>query len=285
MLSYQHRYHAGGPSDVHKHSVLWLVLRHLAAKEKPFCALDLHAGEAVYRLTSADAAKTGEHLQGVAKIWREPSEPEDIAGYLDVLREANRDGRLDHYPGSPAIIRAALRADDRLIVNELHPAAAATLSRWAQGDRRIACHRRDAVEALGALLPPQPRRGLVLVDPSYEDKADYEATAAGLLKGAHKWPQGIFLVWYPLLPTEPHQALLSALVDSLALPALISELQFDMPGLPDAPHRGLRGSGLLMINPPWQLDAALADVGRWLVRVLGEGARAGHELRWLIGRH
>lgn len=283
MLSYQHRYHAGGPSDVHKHSVLWLVLRHLAAKAKPFCVLDLHAGEAVYDLSGPDASKTAEHVHGVAKIWQDRSVPADLAGYLGVLREANGDGELRRYPGSPAIILAALRSDDRLIVNELHPAAAAGLSRWAQGDRRIACHRRDALEAMGALLPPRPRRGLVLSDPSYEDKGDYEATAASLLKGAHKWPQGIFLLWYPILPERPHQALLSALIDRLALPALISELQFAGPGLADAPHRGLRGSGLVVINPPWQFDTALANVGRWLVRVLGEGPRAGHELRWLRG--
>ena len=279
MLSYQHAYHAGGPADVHKHALLALVLRHLADKPKPFCAIDLHAGEGVYDLTAAAAEKTAEYRRGIGLVWPVTPSP-GLGDYLDAVRSVNAGGTLQFYPGSCAIMRAALRDQDRLIVNDLHPAAATALERWARRDPRIAVHRRDAIAALPALVPPLVRRGVVLIDPSYEVKAEYTTVAAALCRAQAKWSDGIFMLWYPLLADNRHRVLHEALAE-IDAPMLTSEIVFGASGPADAPSLGLRGSGMLVINPPWGFAAATEAVSAWLSTTLAQGIGAAHDLTWL----
>jgi 23S rRNA (adenine2030-N6)-methyltransferase len=279
MLSYQHAYHAGGPADVHKHALLVLVLDHLRRKDKPFIVLDLQAGEGVYDLTSPEALKTGEYARGIGRVWQQRTGGPALTAYLAAIDTLNP-AALQTYPGSPAISQHGLRAQDRLILNELHPSAHATLRRWARRDHRITVHNRNAGEALGALLPPEIRRGLVLVDPSYEDRHEYATTAAQVTNAVTKWAEGIFAVWYPLLADNRHQPLWDGLA-KLKQPMLASELHLDVGGLADAPELGLRGSGMIMINPPWQFAAEAAALGDDLVRLLGDGPAAHHTLTWI----
>jgi 23S rRNA (adenine2030-N6)-methyltransferase len=280
MLSYQHAFHAGGPADVHKHVALLALVRHLAQKEKPYCAVDVFAGEGTYDLTAASAAKTGEFQRGIGALWlRAPAPPPPVADYLGVIRAMNTDGALVRYPGSPEIVRVGLRTDDRLIVNDLHPAATTALRRWARGDGRVAIHARDGLEALIGLVPPPIRRGVVVVDPSYEVGDDYAKTAAAVVRAVAKWPTGIFVVWYPLLADNRHAPLVTAVENEIVQPALRSELMFDLPGLADAAHLGLRGSGLLIVNPPWRFDAVLGTCGAWLASTLPLGPKAHHQLQ------
>ncbi len=282
MLSYQHAYHAGSPADLHKHAILAAVAARLAQKPKPFSILDVFAGEGIYDLTGAEAAKTGEHKRGISAVWaKRDVAPPAIAALIACVRGLNYGDALVRYPGSPHVLKNFLREDDRFIVNELHPAAAAALRQWARNDERVAVHMRDGLEALTALVPPKIRRGLAVIDPSYEIQGEYAVTGAAVAEATTKWPEGIFAVWYPILADNRHLPLLKAIDHDLSLPALTSELMFDLPGLADSPNRGIRGSGVAIVNPPWQIDLALEESGAWLARELDLGPKAAHSLRWI----
>jgi 23S rRNA (adenine2030-N6)-methyltransferase len=278
VLSYQHAYHAGNAADVHKHALLVALLGALRRKPKPFVVVDTHAGTGVYDLGSVEARTTGEWQGGIGRLW--PLGPPALAPYLEAVRAQNPGGALVAYPGSPAIVREALRADDRAILTELHPAAFAALRRWAGADPRLAVHRREAGESLRALLPPAIRRGLVLIDPPYEVHTDYGDTAAHATAGFAKWPEGIFMVWYPLLADDRRRPLVEGL-SRIDAPMLRSELDFDAGGLADAPGLGLRGSGAVVVNPPWQFDRDAAAIGEALARTIGVGPAARHTLAWI----
>ena len=263
MLSYQHAYHAGNAADVHKHLALVMLLGRLRQKEAPFCFVDSHAGRGIYDLKSAEAEKTGEAAQGIQKLLGAQKAPAPVREYLDLVA-ATFDPRaraepsggarrqdlsatgLRWYPGSAALARALLREQDRAILLELHPQEQVALRTTLGRDRRIAIHDRDCFEGLPALLPPPIRRGLALIDPSYEEKDEYLRIAALLSQALPRWPNGIFLLWYPLLADERHRALERALAE-LALPkTVVSEFRFSTTAV------GLQGSALVIVNAPWQ---------------------------------
>ncbi len=264
MLSYQHAYHAGGPADVHKHVALSLLLAALVKKDKPFAVIDLYAGEGEYNLTHFAAQKTEEFKQGIGQVWEAKSPPPALQEYLGVLRHMNPDGELRRYPGSPALARAYLREQDRLILNELHSTAFPNLGRWARKDERIVVHKRDGLEALLGLTPPNPRRGLVLIDPSYEVKTEYAGVAEKTAAAVKKWREGVFVIWYPILKEARHSAMIEALKANVSEEMVIDELSLSTKR-GDAVS-GLLGTGLVVINPPWQFDVALRDAGLWLAR-------------------
>ena len=286
MLSYQHAYHAGGPADLHKHAAFAALLTLLTVKARPISVIESHAGRGLYDLASPETAKTGEAARGIARVT-----PADLAGPRHA--EADREGAdlasadlagagafaralaaararfgPEAYPGSPLIARALLRAGDRLTLCELHPAEHAALRtnlnaavRNTPPGPRWAVHRRDGHEALPALVPPDPRRGLALLDPSYEVKTEYARTAETALTTLRRWPEGCALVWYPLID-DRHLALTEPL--RAAHPdALIDEAAFA-----DPPARGMHGSGLILLNPPWGADRALADTRAALAPIL-----------------
>ncbi len=271
MLSYQHSYHAGGPADVHKHVALTLLLTHLTAKAKPASVIDLYAGNGVYALTAAAAQKTGEYHDGIAKLWAVQNPPAALGAYLRVVKHLNP-GELSLYPGSPDIARQMLRPDDRLILNELHPTSFTALKGWVGHDDRIAVHKRDGLEALLALVPPQVRRGLALIDPSFEMKTDYTEIPVRLATAVEKWREGIFMIWYPVLADARHKPLLTGIA-AIASPSFCAELTLPKP----SSEKGLRGTGIVVVNPPWKFDAEMLEAGDAVAKILG----GKHFTRWL----
>lgn len=245
MLSYQHAYHAGGPADLHKHIVFGELLARLTVKARGVTVLETHAGRGLYDLASAEAAKTGEAGAGIARIAVEPGSPFGQA----LARTRARHGPTA-YPGSPLVARALLRPQDRQVLMELHPAEHAALRSAIGTDPAIAVHRRDGYEGILALVPPTPRRGLVLVDPSYEVKTEYPAAAAFVRKLIARWPEAAVLVWYPLLPEGRHIALLDGL---RPLAPRVDEVSFN-----PKPARGMTGSGLALVNGPFGAERIFA---------------------------
>jgi 23S rRNA (adenine2030-N6)-methyltransferase len=278
MLSYRHGFHAGNFADVHKHAVLAWIIHALGAKAKPFCVLDSHAGDACYDLAGAWAQKTGEWRDGVARIQDCTDVPDALTPYLGALREFRARHGASAYPGSPAIARTLLRQQDRLVLGELHPAAWESLKAFFAGDAQVAVHRRDGWELLGALLPPAERRGLVLVDPPYERAEEYRDAARALLAACRRWPDGVYVLWYPLLAVGRHRAMLDAIAEAQPGPMLEAELLL----APQDTPAGLNGSGLCIINPPWRLDQALEVLQPWLLERMTPGQGGTCRLRWVI---
>lgn len=243
MLSYQHAYHAGGPADLHKHLVLAGLLARLTEKVRPISYLETHAGRGLYDLASPAALKTGEAARGIGRLAPGPAHP--LSRALVAVR--GRHGATA-YPGSPSIAATLLRPRDRIVLAELHPVEHDALRR-VLGDR-AEIHRRDGAEMALALAPLTPRRGLVLVDPSFEIKTEYRATARLVRQLAAKWPEATVMVWYPLLPEARHRGLRDGLE---GLPLVIDEV-----GFVPAPARGMSGSGLALVNPPYGIADVIA---------------------------
>jgi 23S rRNA (adenine2030-N6)-methyltransferase len=264
-MNYRHAFHAGNHADVFKHAALTFVLEWLVSKPAPFAVLDTHAGIGVYDLATGDAQRTGEFEGGVGRVF-EPGLA-SAPGYAALLRELNP-GSLTTYPGSPEIVRRFLRDQDRLIACELHPEDADALKRRYRGDPRISVHHRDGYEAIGALLPPKERRGLVLIDPPFEAN---DALASGL----RRWPNGTFMAWYPIKDGLIGVALArTAVADGFpkTLRAEFSAYQRD--------NISLSGGGLIVINAPWKLDQRLTALCAELAGRLGDG-RGTSLVEWL----
>jgi 23S rRNA (adenine2030-N6)-methyltransferase len=275
MLSYQHGFHAGNFADVHKHLLLVLLLQALNRKAKPWSYLETHGGRAQYDLHGEQAAKTGEFQQGIARLWRQPV-PAAVAPYLELVESLNAQA-LRHYPGSPLIAARLARRDDRISVMELHPAEADALRQAFRQDSRVAVHHRDGYEGVLSLLPPKPNRGVVLIDPAYEVKSEYQQVARFVGKARARWPNGCFALWYPLLPA----GLWRGMKAELAASGLRNVLCFELEVMAPAGERGMYGSGLLVINPPWRLDATLARISPWLQATLQQG-EGRWRVEWLV---
>lgn len=251
MLSYQHLYHAGNLADVHKHALLAWALEYLVQKDKPLSYIETHSGRGLYDLGAEAALKTGEAAAGIAlaESWFAPRHP-----YRQRLAEVRaRHGALA-YPGSPLIAALSLRDQDTLHLAELHPQEVAWL-RAAMAPWAAHVYQRDGFETALALAPPTPRRGLMLIDPSYEVKADYETIPKVLAQVHRKWNIGILALWYPILAAGSHQAMLGAL--RTAFPeALCSEVRFGAA----RPGHGMLGSGMFVINPPYGMAEEAATI-------------------------
>lgn len=267
MLSYRHGFHAGNHADVLKHLVLLGLLEKLRSKDKPFTCIDSHAGGGLYDLFNAHAQTNREHESGIVPLCSaQPVDPL-LRHYVERVRACNSDSRLRFYPGSPLLIQGELRAQDKLHVLELHPAEQISLQECLGQDRRVSLHLRDAFEGLLALTPPEPRRGMALIDPSYEDKKDYQRVHATLVKLQRRWPVGILALWYPLLARErDHSQWLCA---ALARENLPDMLQLELSVGPQAEEFGMHGSGMLVINTPWQFREQMQVSLGELVKHLG----------------
>ncbi|WP_409523591.1 23S rRNA (adenine(2030)-N(6))-methyltransferase RlmJ [Nitrincola sp. MINF-07-Sa-05] len=252
MLSYLHGFHAGNFADIHKHFILSCLLQSLNRKATPWNYLETHSGRAIYDLENEQALKTSEFKEGIVRLWEQQDLPEQVQPYLDSVRQWNPDGSLKQYPGSPSIAAGFAREQDRLHLMELHPTEFDVLKRTFRRDERVAVHHRDGYEGVLSLLPPTPNRGLVLIDPSYEVKSEYDQVVSFMLAATRRWPNGIYAIWYPLLGARRWQEMLDALSRSGIRKILRSEVEI----APEA-ERGMYGSGMLIINPPWQLDQQL----------------------------
>jgi 23S rRNA (adenine2030-N6)-methyltransferase len=238
MLSYQHSYHAGNPADLHKHALLCALLDLLTRKPRPITAMETHSGRGLYDLSSDAARKTGEAAEGVEALV---ALPDTRLGRI--IRQTRALHGTTAYPGSPAVTRALLRENDRHILMERHPVEHAALKTNMRGSE---VHFRDGYEGVMALSPPKPRRGLVLIDPSYEVKSEYDAAAAFALRLVAKWPEAAIMIWYPILPAARHLMLLGG----LRLPIWRHEVEFALKG-----GTGLIGSGVAVVNAPYGFDA------------------------------
>lgn len=280
-MNYAHEFHAGSFADVHKHAVLCRVLHRLRGKEAAFRVLDTHAGAGRYDLAGPAAARSGEWREGIARLLAAPlpaAAAELLAPYCDAVRAVNPDNQLKIYPGSPAIARALLRRQDRLTACELEPKAAAALARNLR-DPRVKALRIDGWTALAAYLPPKERRGLVLIDPSYEQNNDFSRLPGALGEAQRKWATGVYLLWYPIKTRGEPERLARRLRRLGRSKVLRSELIVAPMANPDR----LNGSGLIVVNPPWRLDEELAVLLPALAGALGRDGAGRFRLDWLAG--
>lgn len=279
MFGYRHAFHAGNFADVLKHVVLVALLQRLQQKPTPLCVLDTHAGIGRYDLRSPEALKNAEFEDGIARLYDRPDAPAPVEQYLAAVRALNSAGPLRHYPGSPRLARHFLRPRDRLILTELNRPDHAVLRQEFADDPQVSIHRQDAYQGLKAFLPPKERRGLVLIDPPYELKDEYERLVTGLAAAHGRWPTGVYAVWYPVL-TRSLANRLHAAVEASGIRRI---LRVELCVRPDTERSRLNGSGLLIINPPWQLDAELGETLPWLREQLVQEPPGAWTLDWLVG--
>jgi 23S rRNA (adenine2030-N6)-methyltransferase len=275
VLSYQHSYHAGNFADVHKHLALVILLRRLQQKETPLCYVDSHAGRGTYDLGGTEALKTGEAESGILRLSDATEMPPAVSDYLGLVRSFNAGTGIETYPGSAALAQTVLREQDRAVLFELHPQELPALRRSIGRDRRIAIHARDCHEGLPALLPPTIRRGMVLIDPSYELKNEFREVASLVCRSLDRWANAVYLLWYPLLAAGQHRQLLDVLLER-APPAMLNS-----EWLLDPRASGMRGSGLVIINTPWQSDLQLAGAVDFVRGALDPHDHGSHALAWL----
>jgi 23S rRNA (adenine2030-N6)-methyltransferase len=281
MLSYRHGFHAGNFADVHKHVALVMLLEHLQKKATPFCFIDTHAGAGLYDLQSSFAQKHREFESGYLRVAAGAAPQQQVRRYLECVVAAGVTDPPDvlrSYPGSPRLAQAMLRAEDRMVLAELHNTEVPMLRANLGDGRRVAVHHRDGYEALPGLVPPRERRGLVLLDPSYELRDEFVRTTDALLTAWRKWSTGMFLIWHPLHRNQPVAAFHRKLVQGGLRKALVAELHV---GASDAPNR-LTGSCLVVVNPPWQFAGKLLAASQWLARTMAQEQHAPPRVRWLV---
>lgn len=265
MLSYLHAFHAGNHADVLKHLVLLAILERLTAKDAPLRYIETHAGAGGYDLRSREAQKNREHDLGIGKLWGARQPPARVAALLALVRAYNG-GRIDleRYPGSPWLARERLRSGDSLYLFELHPAEQRTLAAGFEGDRRVTVLHDDGLEACIGLVPPPERRGLVLIDPSYELRGEHARVVDALVKMHRRFATGVYAIWYPVIERRWVDRFERALRATGIGPMDLYELSIAR----DAHGRGLTGSGMIVVNPPWRLREDLQDTLPWVARTL-----------------
>ena len=277
-MNYQHAFHAGNFADVHKHAVLARILVHLRRKPAPLRVIDSHAGAGRYDLFAAKPSRSGEWRDGIGKLWQAPLDAasrELLAPYFDAVAALNPGATLRLYPGSPLVARSLLRPQDRLIACEIEPQSAASLKTALRGDARTKVLTIDGWTALGAMVPPKERRGVVLVDPPFEEAADFTRLSATLALMHRKWPTGIYLLWYPI----KQRAAPDALARRLRRLGVAKQLRCEITLGPPRADAGLVGSGLIAVNPPFTLDRELRILLPALCRALSP--QAAHRHDWL----
>ncbi|TPI56601.1 MULTISPECIES: 23S rRNA (adenine(2030)-N(6))-methyltransferase RlmJ [unclassified Mesorhizobium] len=281
-MNYRHAYHAGNFADVLKHVVLTRLLEYLKQKDKAFRVIDTHAGIGRYDLSSPEAQKTGEWQGGIGRLVDAAPEAQAamlLAPYLDAVRACNADGQLKKYPGSPLVARHLLRKQDRLSAIELHPKDVAKLKTEFAGDFQTRVIELDGWLALGAHLPPKEKRGLVLIDPPFEEEGEFGRLVDGLAKAHKRWPGGIYALWYPIKDRKAVIGFRKALKET-GVPKLL-DIEFEIRPASQAPS--LDGSGLVVANPPFTLEGELRILLPALHKLLVLEKPAHWTLNWLAG--
>ncbi len=278
MLSYRHSFHAGNHADVLKHTVQSLIIEALKEKDKPFLYLDTHAGAGRYQLSGEHAERTGEYLEGIARIWQQDDVPELLQPYLSALKALNHGDKLRYYPGSPLIARHLLREDDKLQLTELHPSDFPLLRNEFLKDARARTERADGYQQLKAKLPPPSRRGLVLIDPPYEIKTDYQAVVQGIAEGYKRFATGVFALWYPVVLRQQIKRMCKELEET----GIRRILQIELAVRPDSDQRGMTASGMIVINPPWKLEQQMKELLPWLHKTLVPAGTGHTRVEWIV---
>ncbi len=267
MLSYLHAFHAGNFADVLKHTVLVEILNYFKQKEKPFCYLDTHAGSGLYRLDSEYALKNKEFDSGITKLWQRHDLPELVKNYVDVIAQVNSNKQLQRYAGSPVIAQKILSEKDRLFLYELHSTEFHSLDTFlARKDKRVEVFHEDGLTHSLKRLPPVQKRGVIMIDPSYEIKKDYKQVVSTLVAMHKRFETGCYALWYPVIERDRNMRLEKDIKNS----GLKNVQLFELSICHDDKKRGMNASGMIIMNPPWTLVDKMRVTLPWLADVLGE---------------
>jgi 23S rRNA (adenine2030-N6)-methyltransferase len=279
-MNYRHLYHAGNFADVHKHVVLVALLDYLLLKPKPIFYLDTHAGRGMYDLHSEEATKGGEWRAGIGALLQATPKHALLTRYLDCLKGIVNDGwpAMRTYPGSPVIARALLRAADRAVFVEKNAREAEDLKAVLQRKRDLSVLCEDGYIALKAHTPPKENRGLILIDPPYEDSNEFDVVTQSLISAWRRWPSGVYALWYPLTASNAPQQMQQVIRHSGIRKVLIAEFAVR----PIDSPLGLNGSGLLIVNPPWRLDEQLREAQTELLTALAPSGTGSARVEWLV---
>ncbi|HDR1496779.1 TPA: 23S rRNA (adenine(2030)-N(6))-methyltransferase RlmJ [Pasteurella multocida] len=278
MLSYRHSFHVGNHADVLKHLVLMLIIENLQQKEKGFYYLDTHAGVGRYRLFSEEAEKTAEFEQGIARLWQRDDLPEEVARYIKLIKQVNYGGKaLRYYAGSPLIAAKMLRPQDRALLTELHPSDYPLLRNNFKEFDNVTTKRDNGFQQLKATLPPKERRGLVLIDPPYELKEDYDLVVNAIEEGYKRFATGIYAIWYPVVLRQQTKRILKGLEKT----GIRKILQIELAVRPDSDQRGMTASGMIVINPPWTLTQQMQNILPYLTNVLVPEGTGSWTVKWI----
>jgi 23S rRNA (adenine2030-N6)-methyltransferase len=268
MLSYRHSFHAGNPADVLKHLVLAQVFRYQTIKDKPLDYIDTHSGAGFFELASADAQKTQEFQDGIAKLYQHSSNHEALNDYIALIKSFNEQGELAFYPGSPKIAEHYLRRQDKGWFFELHPRDLVLLEENMQGKRSIRVRGENGFAGLIGLLPPASRRACVLIDPPYEIKDDYDTVVKTLVKAHQRFATGTYMIWYPVVDRERIERMEEGLIAS----GMRNIQLFELATQADTDVHGMTASGMIVINPPWKLKQTMDAVLPELVDLLSDAS-------------
>ncbi|MCK3658132.1 rRNA methyltransferase [Pasteurellaceae bacterium Pebbles2] len=278
MLSYRHSFHAGNHADVLKHIVQMLIIENLTQKEKGFYYLDTHSGVGRYRLFSDEAEKTAEYKEGIARLWEQTDLPAEVQRYINLIKKVNYGGKeLRYYAGSPLIAALMLREQDRALLTELHPADFPLLRNNFKEYQNINTKRDNGFQQIKATLPPKERRGLVLIDPPYELKEDYDLVVQAIAEGYKRFATGIYAIWYPVVLRQQIKRMVRNLQDT----NIRKILQIELAVRPDSDQRGMTASGMIVINPPWQLESQMKSVLPYLVKTLVPEGTGSWSVNWI----
>jgi 23S rRNA (adenine2030-N6)-methyltransferase len=281
-MNYRHAYHAGNFADVVKHAALSRLVEYLKLKDKAFRVIDTHAGIGLYDLSSEEAQKTGEWLNGIGRLLEAKISPDAqalLAPYLEAVKSDNPEGSVEIYPGSPLIVRRLMRPQDRLSAIELHPQDFRRLKNLFAGDFQVRTIELDGWLALGAHLPPKEKRGLVLVDPPFEQEGEFDRLVDGLLRAHRRWPGGIYALWYPIKDRAAVSQFRAGLKMS-GIPKIL-DVAFEV-RQPSRDER-LDGSGLVVVNPPFVFEKEMRVLLPELKKALAEDSGARWSLEWIAG--
>ena len=278
MLSYRHSFHAGNHADVLKHIVLMLILENLKLKDKGFYYLDTHAGVGRYQLSSDEAEKTGEYKEGIGRLWERTDLPEEISRYVDLIKHLNFGAKtLRYYTGSPLIAAKLLRPQDRALLTELHPRDFPLLRNNFKEFKNVSVKCDNGFQQLKATLPPKERRGLVLIDPPYELKEDYDLVVKAAEEGYKRFATGTYAIWYPVVLRQQTKRIFKGLQAS----GIRKILKIELTVRPDSDQHGMTASGMAVINPPWTLENQMKAMLPYLVKTLVPEGTGSWTVEWI----
>ena len=289
MLSYRHSFHAGNHGDVLKHLCQMLLIQKLKSKDKGFCYFDTHSGAGVYQLNSEESLKTNEFKNGIERLTGHAFQNESVNNYLSLVSAYKE---FNQYPGSPEIAKSMLRPQDKIVLMEWHNQEIQNL-KSNMGGKNIAIHHRDGYEGLLALTPPDMQRGMVLIDPSYEVASEYQQVVDTVISAYKKWNSAIFAIWYPLISdrkassssfesSDSKKGKSEAMLDSLRQYSFKNILKVELCVTGDNEAGGMYGSGMLIINAPWQFDTHIKESLQVLTPLMAQSDRASCSVEWLI---
>jgi 23S rRNA (adenine2030-N6)-methyltransferase len=265
LLSYRHAFHAGNFADVLKHSVLTLTLEYMTRKEKGFSYIDSHSGAGMYQLKEEYAQKTGEYKNGIAKLLDRTDLPESLQDYIGEVKSINQDGELNYYPGSPGFARNFLRRQDSAHLYELHSTDIEYLTTFCERWKKARVNQSDGYKGVLGNLPPATRRAVVLIDPPYELKEDYIKAVTTIIEGYKRFSSGTYILWYPVVTRNHINGMQQQFLNSKTKNIL--QVEFNV--MPDTDTYGMTGTGLFIVNPPWQLMEQLHEMLPYLNTTLG----------------